>query len=111
MLSVTKSQLSHGPNLPVSAYFASITALPTAGICRNVRLSEHQTVGMFHRRTVNVRNVPLSDTRTLGHSDTRALGHSGTQTLGTFDCPTWDGGGEESVVLKGISIKVGGVGG
>ena len=37
---------------------------------------------MFHRRTVNVRNVP----------------QSGTRTLGTFDCSTWDGGGE--VIFK-----------
>ena len=64
VLTVTQSLLSHGPNLPVRALVrnALSAALPTVGICRNVRLSEHQTVGMSHRRTVNVRNVPLSAT-------------------------------------------------
>ena len=64
VLTVMQSLLSHGPNLPVRALVCNAlsAALPTVGICRNVQLSEHQTVGMSHHRTVNVRNVPLSAT-------------------------------------------------
>ena len=50
---------------------------------------------MSHHRTVNIRNVPPSDSqrshcRTLGHSDTRTLGRSDTQTLRRSD--TWTRG-------------------
>ena len=93
-----KSQLSRGLNLPISAYFASITALPTVvgmSDCLSIKQSECSIIGQTTFR--------MSHCQTLRHSD--------TQTLGTFDCPTWDSGGEESMVLKGISIKVGGVGG
>ena len=67
--------------------------------CCDVRLPES-------RRTVNIQNVPpsdsehsecptvrqstfpLSDTRTLGHLDTQTLGHLDTQTLGHLDTQT-----------------------